>query len=87
MHEVGREPAAELCYGDLNGGRDLKYVYAPRWKHGNQRVSRNGSQQNDSVQDTATRFSCTNPPVALDFIREKKMFEFLIPDCSQIGYS
>jgi len=38
MHEVGREPAAELCYGDLNGGRDLKYVYAPRWKRDNQSV-------------------------------------------------
>jgi len=63
MHEVGREPAAELCYGDLNGGRDLKYVCAPHWKRGNQRVSREPAAararliplQNDSVQDTATR--------------------------------
>lgn len=29
MHE--REPAGtELCYGDLNGGRDFKYVYAEK---------------------------------------------------------
>lgn len=33
-----REPAAELCYGDLNSGRDLKYVYTPRWKHGNRGI-------------------------------------------------
>lgn len=35
-----REPAAELCYGDLNGERDLKYVYVSCWKRDNQGLSR-----------------------------------------------
>lgn len=36
----GATPATELCYGDLNGRRDLKYVDTPYCRPGNQSVQK-----------------------------------------------
>jgi len=64
MHETERrEPAAELCYGDLNGGRDFKYVYALEAR-GNRRAdprTRLMPLQNDSLRDAAKPLPRTNP--------------------------